>query len=336
MTLIIAEIGLSHEGSLGLAISMAESALKSGADIIKYQAHFPEAESSEQEKFRIHFTRQDESRWDYWDRTSFSLKEWKILKEAVESKGGKFCVSVFSKFALDFFLNMDVTIIKLGSGDFTNQELRQALESFTGTLLLSSGMANWNEIEEAAFWIKHSKCDGNSAILQCTSKYPTQNNQVGLNVMQSIRENLGVLSGLSDHTSQIHSSLAAIVLGAKYIEKHFAISRDLFGPDIKSSILPSDLKLISEFRHALPDLLMPVDKDKVADELQDLRNIFGRSLGLKRDFLVGERPSIDDFCLRKPSGGLLWQSRITYIGKALKKHYSTRELLSEDHFEMFE
>ena len=329
---IIAEIGLSHEGSVGLAITMSKSAIKAGADIIKFQAHFPSQESSEAEKFRVVFSKQDDSRWDYWERTSFSLPQWALIKASVEELGAEFAVSVFSAYAVESFINQSIKYLKLGSGDLTNPELMEALENYKGIVILSTGLATWNEIVDAAEWIKESNFDPASAMLQCTSLYPTPLKLVGLNVMSRISTELDLPTGLSDHSVGISSALTALVHGASYIEKHFVLHKSFFGPDVQSSITPDELEALCKFRDDLVDLRSEVDKDKLALTLAPTKVLFGRSLGLRKSFLKGETPQLRDFCLRKPSGGLDWQHRQRVQGLPLVKDYSERDLLTLKHF----
>lgn len=331
-TRIMAEVGLSHEGSLGLAMSIAAGAIQHGADLVKFQAHFPEFESSRTESFRVPFAVQDASRWDYWQRTSFSKDEWKSLKKSVEDRGGIFAVSVFSVPAVRMFLDLDTRLIKLGSGDLNNEELLSELREYSGTVVLSTGMANWHEIEEAAAWLKSSQANSDSAILQCTSTYPTSLHEVGLNVMQEIAQRLEISSGLSDHSQGISASIAAIVLGASYIERHITLSPFMFGPDIPSSISLEQLQFLREFRDDFTRLKTPVDKDRKATELEEMRSTFGRSLGLIRDMPLGSTVNINDFCLRKPVGGFVWNQRLELVGRKLARPYSIGELLEESHF----
>jgi N-acetylneuraminate synthase len=333
-TKIIAEIGLSHEGSLGLAVALARSAIKHGSNIVKFQAHFSEFESSKSEKFRTTFSRQDSSRWDYWQRTGFSYENWIYLKAQVEKAGGIFAVSVFSRKALDFFLGQSVQVIKLGSGDLCNEELLSGLKGYTGTILLSTGLATEIEIHDAANWLVKYSNNADSALLQCTSKYPTPLTQVGINVMKNIKDKYKIKSGLSDHTIGITSSLVAIMHGASYLEKHFVLSKEMFGPDIICSITPEELKFIANFRDEYEQVMVNVDKDEVAFELTETKQIFSRSLGLNRPIKAGEVPSEQDFCLRKPGGGLEWSSRSKFFGKPLVKDCDLDELLTLNHFQI--
>ena len=331
-TSLIAEIGLTHEGSLGMAASLANASVKAGADIVKFQCHIAESESSSEEPFRVKFSLQDSSRWDYWERTSFNVAQWKILKDQIEENGAVFGVSVFSKQALLQMFEIGVDFIKIGSGDLLNLEIREALENFTGTLVLSSGMATWNEIEEAAIWLKKQNFSEKSAILQCTSKYPTMLEEVGLNVMQDIHSQLQINSGLSDHTEGVNSSIAAIAAGARYVEKHVVFSREMFGPDVSSSIDFQEFNSLKNFRDDFIKISKGVNKDFVANQLKSTRELFGRSLGLARNYAKGEVPELADFNLKKPAGGLTWEDRIRYAGVPLVKDYDISQLLSVEHF----
>jgi len=332
LTSLIAEIGLTHEGSLGMAASLASASVKAGADIVKFQCHIAESESSKEEPFRVKFSLQDSSRWEYWERTSFNADQWKILKDQVEEHGAVFGVSVFSKQALLRMLEIGVEFIKIGSGDLLNLEIREALENFTGTLVLSTGMATWSEIEEATIWLKNQNFSENSAILQCTSKYPTELEEVGLNVMQDIHSQLQINSGLSDHTEGINSSIAAIAAGARYVEKHVVFSREMFGPDVSSSIDFQEFKTLGIFRDDFKKISEGVNKDLVAEQLKSTRELFGRSLGLARNYSKGEIPVLDDFNLKKPAGGLKWEDRVRFAGKSLAQDYNISQLLSVEHF----
>lgn len=330
---LIAEIGLAHEGSLGLAMSMASAAIQSGADVVKFQAHFPEYESSSSEKFRTNFSVQDETRWDYWHRTAFSVREWALLKNYVEKKGAKFSVSVFSSYSIDVMHTLEVEMLKIGSADLNNEEILEKLQDFSGTILFSTGMATWREIEKTANWLVKSKASNHSAILQCTSIYPTTLDKVGLNIMGEIKEKFNIPTGLSDHSQGINSSITAIVKGANYIEKHVVLSPFMFGPDLSASITIQDFSLLRIFRDDFLSISNIVDKDKIAEQLSETRCLFGRSLALKHSKNAGEKVLQEDFCLRKPSGGLSWSDKDRLAGKFLAKSYKITDILEESHFD---
>jgi N,N'-diacetyllegionaminate synthase len=329
--LLVAEIGLSHEGSLGLAKAFIVAAKEAGADAVKFQMHLAEYESSSQERFRVHFSDQDASRHDYWSRTSFSTQEWKILKDYSEDLSIDFLVSVFSTQALQLAVSLGIKTIKLGSGDLNNEEFFQTIPGLDIHLILSTGMSTWDEIDKAFSVYKNLP---KLTILQCTSKYPTPLSEVGINNMCEIKRRFNIDTGLSDHTDGISSSVFAIFAGASLIEKHVIFDKKMFGPDISSSITFEDFKRISKFRDDFELIRQEVDKDEMAGSLSEIRALFGRSLALKENRTAGyviENES--EFILRKPGGGLAWSDRSLFLGKKLTKDCSNFELIEHDHFE---
>lgn len=330
---LIAEIGLTHEGSLGFAFKFIESAKKAGADIVKFQFHLPEVESSKDEQFRVDFSLQDKTRWDYWVRTSFSIPEWEKIIEKCDIEEIGFCVSVFSGAAAKKMINLGVKNIKLGSGDLTNSEIHEILVQWNGNLFISTGMGNYEEIDSTIGFFQKSLHNNKLTVLQCTSKYPTPLNEVGINVMEEIREKWNVKVGLSDHSIGIDSAKVAICFGANAIEKHVVFNKEMFGPDVSSSITFDELQLLSSFRDNFLNIMKKVDKNKIAEGLENERKIFGRSLGLNRAFRKGEILSEDDFCFRKPAGGLFWEDRKILIGKKLNRDVELGEIIQKEYFD---
>jgi len=329
---LIAEIGLSHEGSLGFAFKFIESAKKAGADMVKFQFHLPEAESSKDEPFRVKFSLQDKSRWDYWERTSFSINEWEKIVKKCSEEAIDFCVSVFSGASAVIMINLGVKNIKLGSGDLTNSEIQEILAKWNGNLFISTGMATYKEIDSTIEFFQDNFKDKKLTVFQCTSKYPTPFNEVGINVMEEISDKWNVKVGLSDHSIGIDSAKIAICFGADAIEKHVVFDKKMFGPDVSSSITFDELSQLSSFRDNFMNIMQKVDKDKVAKELENERKIFGRSLGLNRAFLKGEVVKENDFCFRKPAGGLSWGDRRMLIGKKLNKDVELGEIIQLEYF----
>jgi N-acetylneuraminate synthase len=328
---IIAEVGLVHEGSLGLAFKFIEAAKLSGADMVKFQFHIPEFESSISEKFRIDFSPQDKTRWEYWSRTAFTPNEWQLIVNKCKLESIDFCVSVFCVRAIEIMLEIGVKNLKLGSGDLNNLELQDSLKKWNGNLFISTGMSTYSEIDQAISAFKFQLDLGTLTVFQCTSKYPTPLDQVGLNVMTEIKKKWRVRVGLSDHSKGIDSSIAAICHGAEAIEKHVVFSFDMFGPDVTSSIIFEELRTLVKFRNNYNYLAKVLDKDSQALQMANERHIFGRSLGFNRAFRAGEIVSIEDFCLRKPSGGLNWNDRHIFVGKKLNRDVNLGELVHPEY-----
>ncbi len=314
---LIAEVGLSHEGSLGFAFAYIDAAKVSGANLVKFQYHIPAVESSKFEKFRVDFSKQDKTRWDYWDRTAFNIQNWKKIIDHCEKNSIEFCVSVFSGQACTEMIDLGVKNIKLGSGDLTNKEILDVLKGWKGNLFISTGLATFSEIEEAITNYSEFLSNGRLTVFQCTSKYPTPLNQVGINVMEKIKSRWKVNIGLSDHSVGIDAAIVAICSGADIIEKHVTFSKSMFGPDVSSSVTFEELSRLANFRDNYQLIIQQVDKDALSNDLSNERLIFGRSLGLKREFRKGEVVAEQDFCLRKPGGGLNWEERKLLVGRKL-------------------
>jgi N,N'-diacetyllegionaminate synthase len=334
---IVAEIGLTHEGSVGFAENFITSAKKSGADIIKFQMHNSEHESSGLEKFRVPFSFQDKSRWDYWKRTSFTEENWLHLFDCVRRVNAITQVTIFDVIGLNFCIEAGITEIKLGSGDLRNEEILQELNALRKkgklfNLTISTGMATYSEIEATLSQLDSLIKEKSVTVMQCTSMYPTPLELVGINAMQEIQSRFGVDVGLSDHSRGINAAIVAITHGATRVEKHIVFDHKMFGPDISSSIDFEELELLCNFRNDYALLSNRINKDEVSEKLSEQKMLFGRSLGLKQDFPSGHVLKVEDFCLRKPSGGLSWHERTKFVGRRLEQNYSSSELLTELHF----
>ena len=334
---IVAEIGLTHEGSVGFAENFIKCAKANGADTIKFQMHDADAESSPQETFRIHFSKQDDTRQEYWRRTSFSSKNWHFLIQLCEEINVKPQISVFSSDSLKFALELGISQIKLGSGDLCNAELAESINEYFKDnknleLTLSTGMATWSEIDGAmdaySNLLKHDKL----ILLQCTSMYPTPLEKVGIDSMLKMKKKYNVRVGLSDHTPNLSSAYLALALGAEVIEKHVCFDRRMFGPDISSSITFGELETLCKYRDDLAILFNKSDKDSISGELIEQKRVFGRSLSLRKSLKVGEMAQLEDFVLVKPGGGLDWSTRNLLVGKRASRDVEKGQIIEMSWF----
>ena len=300
MIYYVGEIGLAHDGSLGIAHSYIDALAKTGVNAVKFQMHLAENESSIHEKFRVNFSYEDKSRYDYWKRTAFSIDQWKGLKEHCESLNLDFIVSPFSIQACQILSEIGVKIIKIGSGEVNNFLLLDKINLIADRVILSSGLSNYIDIENAIS--RFDKIDRrNISLLQCTTSYPTNPKQFGLNnitYFKKIFKNISV--GYSDHSGEIFSSLAAISLGAKIIEFHCVFDKLMFGPDSNSSLTISQIKELIKGGNIIHESLQtPVNKDDNLDV--ELRNIFGKSLAVNKNLNIGHVLTMDDLESKKPA-----------------------------------
>lgn len=325
---IIAEIGLVHDGSLGTTHSYIDAVADAGADAIKFQTHIPEAESTSDETFRLKFSYQDDTRYDYWKRTGFTFEQWEGLFQHCEKRGLCFLSTPFSATAVDWLEQIGVSGWKVGSGDLTNREIREALLRTGKPIIFSAGLALWEEIGDAA-----ADCKARNipvAILQCTSKYPSPLEETGLNVIDEIQSSFGIPSGLSDHSGTIFPALAAFAIGAPILEIHVVYDKRMFGPDVKASITLDDLAFLVKAREAFGLIATPVDKDQEISKMGSMRNLFGRSLALRRDLEKGTVLAEEHLTLKKPGTGIPHSAMEEIVGKSLKTDVPASRLLRDE------
>lgn len=329
---VIAEIAQAHDGSLGTAHAYIEAVANAGADAIKFQTHIAAAESTPEEPWRVKFSYQDKTRYDYWKRMEFSLDQWKDLANHAESKGIYFLSTPFSLEAVDLLEAVGVPAWKVSSGDPSNLPLIERIAKTGKPIIFSSGMSPWKELDIA---IQTARDEGAEvAILQCTTAYPTKPEKVGLNVIGELRERYKCPVGLSDHSGTIYAGLAAAALGADIIEVHVTFSHESFGPDVPASITTVELKqLVEGVKFVNSALKHPINKDTVAEEMHDLRMTFNKSIVASRSVDRGTLLTLDDLTVKKPGNGIPASKMREVIGKKLRKNVAKDQQLRESDFE---
>lgn len=326
---IIAEIAQAHDGSLGLAHSYIDALADTGVDAIKFQTHIAEAESSIHEPFRVQFSKQDKTRFDYWKRMEFTLEEWKGIKQHCDEVGLEFMSSPFSNAAVDLLEKIGVKRYKIGSGEVNNFLLLQKIAKTRKPVIISSGLSSLKEIDKTVAFLK--KNDVKFSILQCTTSYPTKPNQFGLNVINELKEKYNVPVGFSDHSSSTESCIAATALGADLLEFHVVFDKDMFGPDAKSSLTIKETKnLVIAARNIKQAINSPVNKSN-NEEFNDLKSIFEKSLAINKKLGKGHKITFEDLEAKKPKGyGILASEFEKVIGKEVKSKMEKWDFLNEE------
>jgi N,N'-diacetyllegionaminate synthase len=330
--LVVGEVAQAHDGSLGTAHAFIDAIASAGADAVKFQTHIARAESSPEEPFRVKFSRQDATRFDYWKRMEFSPEQWVGLAEHARDRGLLFLSSPFSEEAVQLLEGIGVPAWKVASGEVNNPLLLDAILATRKPLLVSTGMSPMAEVDQVVSMVQAQKLP--LAVLQCTSKYPSQPQDVGLNMLEVYRTRYRVPAGLSDHSGRIFPGLAAVTLGASILEVHVTLSREMFGPDVPVSLTPAELKqLVDGVRFIEQAMSHPVDKDASARELEEMRMIFGRSLVALHDLKAGHRLERRDLTARKPGTGIPAEKLEGCIGRRMKQDVAAGEFLKESDFE---
>jgi N,N'-diacetyllegionaminate synthase len=325
--LIIGEVAQTHDGSLGLAHSFIDAIADAGADAVKFQTHIAAAESTPAEPWRVKFSLQDASRFEYWKRMEFTEEQWLGLKQHADDRGLLFLSTPFSTEAVDLLSRIGMKVWKLASGEIGNLSMLERIAAYGQPVILSSGMSSLEEIDDAVQVLERH---GNRrAVLQCTSAYPCPPEEVGLNMLDVFRERYRCSVGLSDHSGTIFAGLAAATLGAEVVEVHVALSREMFGPDVPSSVTTEELKQLTDGIRSIQRMVAnPIDKDAMADKLSPLRDMFTKSIVASTDIAQGTVLDHSHFKLKKPGTGLPPSKIESLIGKSLQRDVKADELFS--------
>ncbi len=353
-TVIIAEAGVNHNGSLEMAIELVDAAAAAGADYVKFQT-FRAAQlanaSAPKAQYQQRTTDVAESQLEMLSRLELDEQAHETLLQRCKDKGISFLSSPFDHDSLALLTDrFSLPVIKLGSGELTNAPLLLDLARRNVSLILSTGMATLAEVEQAlgvlAFGYSGSAAaPGQEAfqqallvpeawdqlrekvtLLHCTTEYPAAIEDTNLNVMETLRNAFGLRVGYSDHTEGNAISLAAVAMGACVIEKHFTLDRSLPGPDHAASVEPSELNaLVRDIRRveqAIGNGVKMPGKAEVAN-----RAVARKSLFAARDIKSGETLQAEDICVMRPGTGLAPVLYWDMLGQPAARDYKKGEPL---------
>jgi N-acetylneuraminate synthase len=353
-TCIIAEAGVNHNGSLDIAHQLVDAAINAGADVVKFQTFRAEklvTQHAQKAAYQERLTDGGQSQFDMLKALELSEPAHRELLQHCAERGVEFMSSPFDAQSMDFLVSLGVRRIKFGSGELTNAPLLLAAARTGLPLILSTGMSTLADVEAAlgvlAFgyaepsatprskvqfaqaWAdaeSRAKVLKHVALLHCTTEYPAPREQVNLRAMTTLRHAFGVACGYSDHTEGNAVSLAAVALGACFIEKHFTLSRDMAGPDHQASAEPAQLKAlvqgIREIETALGDGVkapMPVEIPNMA--------VARKSLVASRSIAQGAVITAQDLAVKRPGTGRspieLWD----VVGSVSPRAYAADDLI---------
>jgi N,N'-diacetyllegionaminate synthase len=324
--LIIGEVGLSHDGSLGLAHAFIDEVARGGADAVKFQTHIATAESTPAEPFRVKFSKQDATRYEYWKRIEFSEPQWKGLADHARDKGLIFLSSPFSTEAVDLLSRIGMSMWKVGSGEVSTVPMLDSMIATGKPILLSSGMSDLAELDKAVDRVRRASVP--LAVLQCTTAYPCPPERIGLNMVPFFRERYGCFVGLSDHSGTIYPGIAAATLGAEVVEVHVTMSRGMFGPDVPASVTMEELRqLVDGIRFVEKMRANPVDKDAIARDMAPLRAIFNKSIVARERLAAGTVLTEAHLAMKKPGTGIPAERLPDILGRVLRRPLEVDEQL---------
>ena len=332
--LVIGEVALSHDGSLGLAHAFVDALAAAGADAVKFQTHIASAESTPDEPFRVAFSRQDAGRYDYWRRMEFTQEQWRGLAAHCRDRAVLFVSSPFSPQAADLLQRIGQPLWKIASGETSNTQLLDRVLETGAPVLLSTGMSPIAEIDAAVARVKARGVP--VGVFQCTTAYPCPAEKIGLNLLPYFRERYACWVGLSDHSATIYPGLAGAALGMDMLELHVALSREMFGPDVIASVTTTELRqLVDGIRFIERMHAHPVDKDAAAADTAPLRRLFTRSIVATAALPAGTVLTREHLAIKKPGTGLPPAQIERVIGRRLARPVQVDQLLAAEDIEGF-
>lgn len=325
---IIAEAGVNHNGDIDLAYKLIDKAVEAKVDAIKFQTFIAEKLVSvyaPKAEYQIENTRSSESQLEMVKKLELSFESFKKLSEYCSQKGIKFLSTGFDFDSIDFLNNLGMDIFKIPSGEITNLPYLIKVAKLNKDIILSTGMCHMNEIRDAYEVLKKYGA-GSVSILHCNTEYPTPMKDVNLLAMNEIKKEFDCNIGYSDHTIGIEISIAAVALGAKIIEKHFTLDRNLEGPDHKASLEPHELKYMVQ---AIRNIELAIGSEKkVASESEEKnKKIARRSIVAKRNIIEGEIFSEENIATKRPGNGISPMKWFDVIGSKAKRDFSEDEMI---------
>ena len=323
-TIIIAEAGVNHNGDIGTAKRLIDVASDAGADYVKFQTFKAErlvSPSAQKAKYQIeNDTSKDDSQLKMLKKLELSDNDHKELISYCKSKNISFFSTAFDEEGISYLSSLNFDMFKIPSGELTNYPYLKAIAKTGLPVILSTGMANLDEIEKSVnVLISYGTKKSEITVLHCNTEYPTPMIDVNLKAMLTIKEKLGVSIGYSDHTLGLEVPIAAVALGAKIIEKHFTLDRSLKGPDHKASLEPNELK---EMVIAIRNIEMAISGNGLKEpSFSEKKNIHiaRKSIHLSKDLKSGSIINELDIISLRPGDGICTMNWENIIGKQVNK-----------------
>ena len=330
-SLIIAEAGVNHNGSLDLAFQLIDAAKSAGADAVKFQTFRADAlaaRSAHKAAYQGRTTSRDESQLEMLRRLELDETAHRRLIAYCESVDIRFLSSPFDHESVDLLAAMNLPIFKVPSGEITNHPFLRHVASKSKPIILSTGMCTLDEVKEAVGVLRGAGAS-DLTVLHCVTEYPTPYGQVNLRAMLTLKEALGLPVGYSDHTPGIEIPVAAVALGAVVIEKHFTLDRSLPGPDHAASLEPDKLaQMVTSIRHVEESLGDGV-KAPAPCEIPNI-SVARKSVVAARAMSAGHTLQESDLAIKRPGNGLAPKTLPDLVGRTLRVAIGEDELVRWD------
>lgn len=331
-TLIIAEAGVNHSGSLDIAKQLIDKAVEAGADVIKFQTFKAEnlvsksAKQADYQKKNIG-SKADDSQLSMLKKLELSHEDHEVLMQYCNQKGIRFFSTAFDMESIDYLHSLNLGLWKIPSGEITNYPYIKKIAQFHEPVILSTGMCEMEDISAAMnVLLEYGVQRDQITILHCNTEYPTPFEDVNLLAMQQIKENFQVKAGYSDHTQGIEVPIAAVALGACVVEKHFTLDRNMEGPDHQASLEPDELKAMVTAIRNIEKALGSGRKNVSASERKNIA-IARKSIVTTRPIKKGEMLTEENLTVKRPGIGISPMRWEEVIGTKAIKDFEEEELI---------
>jgi N-acetylneuraminate synthase len=326
---IIAEAGVNHNGDFNLAKQLIDAAVTAGVDAVKFQTWKTEllvTKDAKQAEYQTENTKIEESQFDMLKKLELSYTNFELLKTYCDSKNILFLSTPDEQESANFLAGLQ-DIFKIGSGELTNAPYLSHVASLGKQIIISTGMGNMSEIEDAIRVLtKYGTPKENITILHANTQYPTPWEDVNLKAMQTIKQKFDVAVGYSDHTLGIEVPIAAVAMGAKVIEKHFTLDKTMDGPDHKASLDPVELKaMVDSIRNI--ELAMGNGIKEASKSEKPNIEIVRKSIVANSSIKKGEIFTSNNLTTKRPGNGLSPMEWFSIIGTEATKDYNTDDLI---------
>lgn len=332
--LIIAEAGVNHNGDIQQAKRLIDAAADAGADYVKFQTFKASklvTKSAERADYQNDNTGDGDSQYEMLKKLELSEDVHQELIEYCNSRNINFLSTGFDLDSLDFLDGIGINLFKIPSGEITNLPYLQKIASFGKQVVLSTGMASMNEVKEAFNVLNEGGLSNDDiSIVHCNTEYPTPMGDVNLNAMNAIGEELDVNIGYSDHTLGIEVPIAAVALGAKVIEKHFTLDRNLPGPDHRASLEPDELKkMVDSIRNIEKAIAGSGKKEPSPSEVKN-KAVARKSIIATKAIKKGEEFTETNLGIKRPGTGISPMRWNEILGKNANRDFQDEELIEID------
>lgn len=324
-TIIIAEAGVNHNGSLDIAKQLVDAAADAGVDIIKFQTFKADKLVSKDAK-KAEYQKQnigdgDDSQYQMLKKLELSESDHQELVAYCHQKGIRFWSTAFDLESIDFLHSLGLGLWKIPSGEITNYPFIKKIALLHEPVIMSTGMCDEDDIRNALdVLLKNGLTKDQITILHCNTQYPTPMKDVNLKAMLTIKHDFETVVGYSDHTRGIEVPIAAVALGAKVIEKHFTLDRNMAGPDHKASLEPQELKAMVQAIRNIESALGTGIKQVSESERGNIA-VARKSIVASTYIKKGETLTDSNLSVKRPGTGIspmLWE---TVVGTKATKDY---------------